>query len=62
MLTSPPSIATLTLAGVIPRHSNTAGVPHFGGPNNQFGTAAFGRITPQVNIARQLQLALKFIW
>jgi len=41
---------------------NAFNTPYFGGPNNAFGTAAFGRITSQVNIARQLQLALKLIW
>lgn len=41
---------------------NAFNTPYFGGPNNAFGTSAFGRITSQVNIARQLQLALKVIW
>jgi hypothetical protein len=41
---------------------NALNTPYFNGPNNSFGTSAFGRITSQGNTARQLQLGLRFVW
>jgi hypothetical protein len=41
---------------------NALNTPYFNGPNNSFGTSAFGRITSQANTARQLQLGLRFTW
>ena len=36
--------------------------PIFGGPATQFGSAAFGTISSQLNQPRAFQLALKFLW
>ena len=41
---------------------NAFNTPEFNGPNNQFGTSTFGQITSQGNSARQLQIALRFMW
>jgi len=38
---------------------NTFNTPQFPNPNTQFGSAAFGTITSQVNFSRMLQLGLR---
>jgi hypothetical protein len=41
---------------------NVFNTPEFNGPNNAFGTSNFGQITSQANTARQLQIAVRFMW
>jgi trimeric autotransporter adhesin len=39
---------------------NALNTPLFAAPNNSFGSASFGKITSQINLARELELALRF--
>ena len=39
---------------------NATNTPLFAAPNGSFGSSNFGKITTQVNFARQLQMALRF--
>jgi hypothetical protein len=41
---------------------NLFNTPLFANPNTQFGTAAFGKITYQSNLPRQLQLGVRFMF
>ena len=39
---------------------NATNTPLFAAPSTSFGSSSFGKITSQVNFARQLQMALRF--
>lgn len=41
---------------------NVFNTPMFVGPNATFGSGSFGHITSQANFARQIELALRFMW
>ena len=41
---------------------NAFNSPKFANPNTQFGTASFGKVTYQSNLARQLQLGVRFFF
>jgi hypothetical protein len=41
---------------------NATNTPLFANPNTQFGTSNFGRVTYQSNLARQLQLGVRFFF
>jgi trimeric autotransporter adhesin len=39
---------------------NALNTPLFAAPNNAFGSSSFGKITSQINLARELEMALRF--
>ena len=41
---------------------NAFNTPLFGGPNLTVGSGSFGHITNQIDVGRQIQLTLRFIW
>jgi hypothetical protein len=45
---------------VIAQTTNAFNTPLFAGPNMSFGSSAFGTVTSQVNMPREIELALKF--